>query len=245
MSLFVIVIASFEQPVYLEMIKYRKLQLNQYKVPYLFVYDTEPPFGFVCDEHDIILKKSCVPYYIDVIHPELNPHMILKFLKAVHFITISYDYLVRVNLSTFVNFPSLLNMLSYSPKTKFAAGFNICISLPDWCLAKNPKDEIDFISGTFMLFSKDVIDYFKSIPCDSEPHPLVYTHNDDVILSYFAKEYGVRIQHIPMFVTNINEQIDLSYLIYRIRHKTEREVNDIGVWKKLLRAFDTIDVDIN
>uniref|UniRef100_A0A6C0KCF2 Glycosyltransferase n=1 Tax=viral metagenome TaxID=1070528 RepID=A0A6C0KCF2_9ZZZZ len=238
-TLFVIIIASFDKPVYFDFIKFRKLQLKQYNIPHLFVYDTEPPEDFVCDSNDFIFKRSEPNLNVNTIHPEYNPHMIVKFLRALHVIPSTYDYVVRVNLSTFINFPLLCNTLRNSPRVKYAGGHNICVCLPDWCFSLRPTDVIDFMSGTFMVFSKDVIEYFKTLPFDSL---MYHTHNDDVIISHLTKKNGILITHIDMCYSNDSSPIDSSYIIYRVRHENDREIKDTTTWKKLLGIIDYIDI---
>ena len=231
--IFVIVIASFDKPIYVEFIKFRKLQFKQYGIPHLFVYDTEPADNFVCDDHDFIFKRYPVSEYLDIVHPEYNPHMILKFLHALHRIPTRYDYVIRVNLSTFINFPLMLNHLSSSPRTAYAAGRNVCIALPDWCLSNRPDDVIDFISGTCMIFSQDVVDLLKTISLGS---PLLYTHNDDVILSHFIKKHGIPFYHMDMYCIE-NDKTPLPtqpVMMIRIKHENNREHLDVMCWKKLL-----------
>lgn len=240
MSFFVIIVASFDQPVYLDLIKFRKEQLKKYNIPHAFVYDTDPPSGFVCDGNDHIFKRPSVPEQIDVIHPEYNPHMILKFLKTLHVIPIHmYDYFIRVNLSTFINFSLLRANLLVAPRANYTAGYNICVSLPDWCVSSRPSDVINFISGACMIFSRDIIEYFKSL---SFGNPLFYTHNDDVILSHLIKQKGIDIHHMDMYpVENDMPILDMNCIIYRIKHHYDR-YKDIGVWKQLLKKIDGLDV---
>ena len=116
-KIFVFVIASLENPYYLEMVKLRKFQLKKYFIDYIYLFDDRKDSFYTPEENrDLFFKKP-----IESNH--LNPHMILKFLKGIALIDENkYDFILRVNLSTFINFPLLYSKLNDLPEKKLFAG---------------------------------------------------------------------------------------------------------------------------
>ncbi len=120
-SIFVFVIASFGNPVYYDMIKMRKLQLEKYKIPNMFLFDGPCPENYKPDENDVFYDPPQEPFPVEFTVPnrQLNPHMIIKFLKAIKQTTLDkYKFIIRVNLSTFINFPILLKTLQETPTSR-------------------------------------------------------------------------------------------------------------------------------
>jgi hypothetical protein len=235
-KVFIFVIASFDIPEYREFIRYRKLLFKKYNIPHMFLYETQPPLEYKLDEYDkvfdIDLNEECISTIKD-----FCPKMILKFLKGLQCIDYEkYDYIVRINLSTYIQFPKFLEMLNTLPKEKLFAGFVLKIPLPDFIL--DCIDSEPFITGICMIFSKDVIEYLSNIPADSS---VLYQYYDDVIISYIVKKYTQMIclrrycEYIDdeLKTIDINAIKELERPIIRIKHDDDR-TKDLVVWKKLL-----------
>lgn len=238
-NIFVCVIGSFEIPCYSKFIAMRKAQMNELGIPYMFIYDDITPPEYPFDSKtDICIPKIKPPYPVanelNSRPTALNPHMILKFLKALQTIDESkYDYIIRVNLSTFIHFENLRTILQEASRTKYAGGNTMKFPIANW--RANPVDPFEFISGTCMIFSKDVITMLKTIEYE---YYILYEHNDDVVLSYLVKLYTEHFHHIPMrFIENdsypTKEDIH-TYSIFRIKHYINRD-RDIDTWKFLLQ----------
>lgn len=237
-SFFVCVIGSFELPVYQDLIALRKAQLKSLGIPYMFIFDDTTPPEYPFDPRtDVCIPKTQPPYPVSNelnSRPNaLNPHMVLKFLKALQRLDeTQYDYILRVNLSTFIHFDILSKFLATTPRVKFAGGYTMSFPITNWRL--NPVDPIEFISGTCMVFSKDVISMLKTIEYD---YYVLYEHNDDVVLSYLVKLYTQNLYHLPMvFLENdrlpSNHEINTN-AIFRVKHYADRG-RDIDLWKYLL-----------
>ncbi len=242
-KIFVCVIGSFELPWYREFIRMRKEQLKMLNIPYMFIYDDTVPDNYKFDETtDVCIPKIAPPYPVtnelNSRPNALNPHMILKFLKALQRIDErNYDYIVRVNLSTFINFRCLQGILQDAPRTKYAGGYTLSFPISDW--QPNPVDPIQFLSGTCMIFSKDVISMLKTIEYD---YYVLYEHNDDVVLSYLVNIYTQYFYHLPMIFLE-NDRYPTQYEIqthalFRIKHYLDRS-HDIELWKYLCRQTIT------
>ena len=228
-DIFVFVIANFGNTVYDEMIRMLKLQFKKYNISHMFLYDSVPPPGnTVLDKSDIIFSKPTLTHNTQ---SELNPYMIMKFLAGLHLINENkYKYIIRVNVSTFIDFQQLISVLSNDiPLTKFAGGHLMCFNIPDWSI--DHVDPYEFISGTCMIFSKDVIEFLKTKKLDD---PLYYTHNDDVIISYLVKTYCDSISKISMSWSDGDK-----CCLYRIKYEDDRN-KDIVKWASLLNSIDSI-----
>ena len=237
--IFICIIGSFELPCYVDMIRMRKLQLKKYKIPHIFLFDGSIPNTYILDPNDRWYEKEVPPWPVEnelnTRTNALNPHMILKFLKGVReFDETQYDYIIRVNLSTFINFPKLQKMLDVSKRHHYAGGHCMKFRISDW--RPNSYDEFEFISGACMIFSSDVITFFKSFPFTSY---ILYEHNDDIVLSYLAKLYVNTFNHINMVFLEGGINYDsIENVIYRIKHINRDD--DIYVWKKLLKSCDDL-----
>jgi len=229
-NIFIFVIASFGNPIYDELIRMRKLQFKKYNIAHMFLYDTLPPEKTILDKSDIVFSREPLTHKV-LCHPELNPHMTMKFLRGLQLIDENkYTYILRVNISTFINLQSLLDLLSTKHTRHFAGGNIMCHQIYDWSIS--PVIPFEFISGTCMIFSTDVIQYLKTLPLDD---PVYYTHNDDVIISYIVKNYCKSLTNIQ-YTWSIHE----ASCLYRIKDDFDR-TNDIKKWRYLLKSIDSID----
>ena len=236
--IFVIVIGSFELPVYQSFIALRKAQLVKLGIPHMFIYDDMTPPEYPFDpQTDVCIPKAKPPYPVmnelNSRPNALNPHMVLKFLKSLQRIDeTQYDYILRVNLSTFIHFEALITILKIQPRTKYVGGHMMTFPIADWRL--NPVEPTKFISGTCMIFSKDVISMLKTIEYD---YYVLYEHNDDLVISYLTNVYTNHLSHVPMvFLENdrrpSREEIHQNAL-FRVKHYSDR-LYDIDIWKYLL-----------
>ncbi len=217
----------------------RKAQLAKLGIPYMFIYDDATPPEYPFDpQTDVCIPKIQPPYPVtnelNSRPNALNPHMVLKFLKALQRIDDSqYDYIFRVNLSTFIHFDVLATILQGAPRTKYAAGYTMTFPIANW--RPNPVEPTQFISGTCMIFSKDVVSMLKTIEYD---YYILYEHNDDVVLSYIVKVYTNTLHHLPMvFLENDHRpsiQEIKSNALFRVKHYADR-YRDVETWKCLLR----------
>ena len=265
---FIFVIASFGDPVYTDLIKLRKLQLKKYNIPHYFLFDENPPSHYVFDNNDIFIEKETNTKYEikipsfekkDMMTPtefcewstyilrrqnaHMNPFMIQRFLKGLKLIDeTQYDYIIRVNISTFININNLMKEIESYPKTKFATAHLIKQKLPDWNIYNNT--ELVLFSGTCIICTSDTISYLKTIDINSE---ILSCHNDDTVLSHLLHQYisSYKSLHACFLETNmVCDDKNLDSPIFRIKNNIDRHY-DILHWIYLLKKIDNIDVDFN
>ena len=222
--IFVFIIGSFEQPCYAEMLRMRRRQLEHLGIPHLFLLDGVKPADFELGPHDLWIEKNP-----DFNPKAMNPHMTVKFLKGIKTVDVSkYDYIVRVNASTYIQFSALFSLLEGWPRDAAAGGF----LLTQGILALR-LDRFQFVSGMCMIFSSDVAQHLQGLPLDLDVYNKSY---DDVILSFMIKEVVKSWIHVP-FVFYTGDRMKLPRQVegpfHRVRH-TDR-ANDILVWRELLR----------
>lgn len=232
-NIFVIVIASFDNPYFIDFIKIRKLQFKAQNIPHCFVFEGDCPGTYERDIHDIFVPKVKSKFNTK---NEQYLNMTLKFLKTLQLVDEQqYDYIVRVNISTYLNMNLLSKKLESEPRTNYIGGNTLEFPLSDWSI--QPTGNVKFVSGTCMIFSKDIIYKLKQIHYDN---PDLETHTDDVVLSYLAKKEGANITHHKMNVIKWNmptkEELSRDY-IYRCKHFSsdpEMRRDDVLKWIFLL-----------
>ena len=133
---FVFVLASFEADSYFHFIQMRKEIFSKYNIPHMFLFENEPPSYYACDSNDYVLDREKFAFDPTItLIPGFHPLMIVKFLKGLQKIDFSkYDFILRINLSTYINFPATLKILSESLvhpsklKLNFFVIFESCIN---------------------------------------------------------------------------------------------------------------------
>jgi len=243
-NVFIFVIASFSDPIYIDFIKMRKLQFKKYNIPNAFLFDNESecPSNYIKDENDYFFDKIKSPYP-ETPNTHLNPHMILKFIKALKMFDLSkYDYILRINLSTYINFNMLPNVLVTLPKHHLASGHFHEYFLNGWDEYKN--NYLILIIGTFMILSYDTVQYLKTYDLNDR---VLYKHNDDNVLSHLLHRYAWPFIYQPQLLFgdtedyNYNIKIADKYCFIRIKHEVSSRKHDISVWINLLNRFDNIN----
>jgi hypothetical protein len=230
------VVASFEEPAYLEFIKMRKAQFKKYNIPNMFLFDGVKPLDFG-DENDVFFEKAIPPK--DIVNPHLNPHMVLKFMKAIRTIDSSnYKFILRINLSTYINFPSLLDELATLPleKTAFASVLKQIVDIKPYGYIIQAI--FILLSGTCMIFTIDFITYLQSYDLNN---PELTMHNDDVVLTHLARKFNCKFFNIPMFFWDSGEMTNDLQKYSLIRCKCDdNRLFDVQKWIYLLRTIDGI-----
>jgi hypothetical protein len=228
MSYFVFIVTSRDSPIYEQFDSMRRLQMNSLGIPHKFLINGSLPIGYAL--------QSDEEYFEDA---SFTPGMFMKFYTACKYLDNYYDFIIRVNSSTFIDFEKFQKkFLNNLPKTGFIGG-PIVDNGPINTINKLPKP---FIWGTIILFSKDIIN--KLINNLDINHPYIREYNDDVALSYIISE--TICNTFCQFMTNLilysqitseNYRIELPEhaFIIRVRNDVDREKNDIFVWKELIK----------
>jgi hypothetical protein len=140
-----------------------------------------------------------------------------------------YDFTLRVNSSTFLNIPVLEKYIRDLPREKCYAG---ACTVPI-----TPKD---FISGTCMVLSKDVVKQLTQINNSHEN----YHREDDLIIFDYMKQLNVQPTNIPMYWYDKDiiptkeevQQVLREYPLIRLRNNSNREQIDTTIWRMLLEG---------
>lgn len=237
-SILILVIASFGIPEYIDMIRFRKLQLKKYAISHIFLFDELPPAGYIFDENDLYIEKS-VNTHVGKVNPQMNPFMIQRFLKCLRQTDLNtYDFIVRVNISTFIDFSSLIRHIDSLPRNRCASAPSQKQYLPEWELYR--ETPLRLMNGTCMIFSIDCIHHILKIDLDDES--LTY-YNDDTVLSHTLNSYIETFVELPCYYLEdlpIPKVFNYTYPVYRIKHIIDRSY-DILNWIFLLRDIDKIE----
>jgi len=243
---FVFVLASFEADSYFHFIQMRKEIFSKYNIPHMFLFENEPPSYYACDSNDYVLEREKFAFDPTItLIPGFHPLMIVKFLKGLQKIDFSkYDFILRINLSTYINFPATLKILSESPKEKLLAGFIFYFTLPDYEIYKHKPHK--FASGTCMIFSSDVAKHLTHFKLDN---PELYVHCDDTVLSHLCVNAVKHFVKIELLFIHNNRQISdeelLAFPIIRIKYPADKRVCELQRWQYLMMLVDKIDYKKN
>jgi hypothetical protein len=171
-DLIFLIISSGNDPCYNKMKEINQSNYGRFKdkIKYFFVeYNETIKKDVVVSGHDLFIrgKESFIPGIYD------------KTIKAIEYITNTYNYkyLIRTNLSSFWNIQNALQLTTDLPTTRFAGGFT----------------RLGFLSGTCMIFSKDVskIVYSRYIPNTNVI--------DDVTISHVIQSNGIPLYDITQY----------------------------------------------
>jgi len=136
------------------------------------------------------------------------------------------DHILRANSSTFLNIPILEKHIEQLPKTNCYAG----------AIIRN-----EFISGTCIIFSKDVIQQLSQI---STKHEHIQTE-DDLLISNYMKKFQIPVINIPMYWYDKNiipskEEISKvlqQYPLIRVRNLDRLNV-DTKIWELIEKYYE-------
>lgn len=199
---------------------------------------------------DIVLKDVVENY---------PKQMVEKNVLAMEYINsnLSYDYLIRTNLSTFWNFKTLHMYLDKLPETNCYAG---------WTWYHEP---VPFVSGTSIILSKDMVDlvvknielikpYYNNIP-DDVFFGVFFNQMNIKIISFGVIFYNNQVDFINIkdrddagivfeVIDNIDKHVEEALLysinnnfcFYRIR-SSDRFKNDAILYNKLLKLIYDIE----
>lgn len=234
LRLLFVVLTSWDKPVYEAVTQLRQQQLQFYGVDYVVSRSGTAPKSYNPSPDDITFDNNGVQgkYPPDHHMHQMVPHMWLKTQYALKNQNLSdYDYVVRVNATTFVNIPALIRKLHIAPRRRFVAGHVL-----------NLRGQ--FVSGMCMVMSTDVAASFVSSQLLSFSG--VYQFHDDVMWGRFFAS-----QHLQITAWNECSQFEtvtpdsnvpdrLTTIILRVKNDTNRLVKDVATWHKLISYFDHV-----
>lgn len=176
-------------------------------------------------------KRVCYNTYTDVYYKitESIHNMLRKTLFFFEYITktVNFDFLIRTNLSTLFDFEKMLSWFSNINNLNFFGG-----SLIDGFDGRNTK-----ISGTNMIFSKDIIDTIILYQ-----DRFSYVYNEDIELSMFVfiniKDCNHKsISRVDFLESDICFQKCKTFdeNIFCYRFKSDNRKNDVYYYSLILQ----------
>ena len=194
--------------------------MNQFHtVKSYFIYaDPNINQDIIVDENKLICKTT--ETYIPGIFEKTT--IAMRFCKEF----LSYDYILRTNISSFFHIPRILNYLEEQPKTKYVASpFGYLpndehnIKKPQQTLVNNYlnlelNDKFIFLHGSFFLFSQDIVDkYLKNINqlYNKPEFQKIQQLPDDIVISLVLynfltlPKYEPNSLYYPIEFININQ----------------------------------------
>jgi hypothetical protein len=186
----------------------------------LFKYIYNEPKDRPKNEYEMIYISDCT----DI---SGRPAMLEKFIWAIRLLENQpewdeCDYFVRTNSSTFINLEVLNKYLDGLPKRRCYAG---PIFINRW------------ITGTCIVFSRDVVRYLAKIKVGKEK----FDYDDVVIGRNYMRRRLIKMRNIPFYdhcdnrilsLSSIGE-ILLTYPFVRVRNNENRLLYDIDIWDKI------------
>lgn len=246
-NVYLFVISSLNHPIYRKIQEKRRHLLRHYKIPYTVLINHD----------ESSLDDQTVPTLIPLNDEEIlyngagyNPYMAQKFLSAVKMMFRSYSnydeiptYIIRINATVYVHYPSLLNILNDKnfPKERVLAG-------PNWGNI--------FVQGMVMVFSKDVLANMLHDPRIFSKK--IMKDNDDVSLSVLADPYSTWIdwsEHVcamrgcptdkkGLYLPEQIRPLENQKWIFRICEYDDNRNIDAKNWDVLLQYFNEYDIVI-
>ena len=254
MKILVLIVASDDQPVYLELQKTWRayMHLDPEHVEAYFI-KADPNLRTECEiKGDVIWAKT---------ETSLNPGMINKTILAMEYMVPrlkEFDYVIRTNLSSFYVFPRIFKFLKTLPRTEcFCA--QICQRIPGVIHACGLPQQIGFegiiwAQGAGVIFSPDFIELIvqnKSRFWNQGVPGEMFT-NEDVVLSAFFQQNRIPIIPAPRFeiltVADWHQNkntIPKDAFHFRVKNPQDgsRQTEDIYIHKQLLKMFYNVTLE--
>lgn len=216
-QLIFLIISSNNDPCYNKMKEINQSNYDRFKdkIKYFFIeYNETIKKDVVESGHDLLIKgkESFIPGIYD------------KTIKAIEYInnTYNYNYLIRTNLSSFWNIQNALQMSLNLPTSRFAGGFT----------------RLGFLSGTCMIFSKDVskIIYSRHIPNT--------TVIDDVTISHVIESNGIPLYDITQYKWGFLTPPPIESISnWRVLTVNENDISDILLFRSKSTEDRWMDVE--
>lgn len=238
MNIFLVIVCTFED-VFTKINDIRRKQCQKYNIPVLFVYNGKVPDGYTLKSDELVFPME-----------NHAPAMFLKFKLAIQEIynipNCNPEYILRCTSRCYINFKNLPFLLSYIAKEKVLAGpYQI-------------NDNKLFMSGFFMLFSRDVAKRFAQE--DNVNGPVLW-HSDDCTVSWAVTPYA-NFYDTQYFVETLSNKTQIptslpefkaTAIIFRVKNGPVQatpigtpmslgEEIDIAYWKLLVKKYDDIDI---
>lgn len=171
----------------------------------------------------------------------LVPGVLNKTLKALHYCKeFEYDYIVRTNISTIINYNNLIKYLEKNPINFYGGGENNILSWNGGGINDDTWYGTNFISGTSIILSKKCVNFIienenkiiKEIVDDVSLGILFREHYNKYKPETINSKYYIKTPifikdnkiDIDRFINFINEKEELIF--YRNRtYNTDRQID--------------------
>lgn len=208
-------VLTYDTPLYNHFDKIKRLYLEKNKEDFYFVYNGT-------DNSKNNISNRQLNFYSDVKQHAGIPAMYLKFIGLIQSgILNDYDFIIRVNSSTFINMDLIREKLSNLKQNVYMGFYD-----PAW----------HFVSGACIIFSQDILQllckHFNSVN---------YFKEDDVVIGDILTSLNVSKTYLDRYclhnLTSIpsDEEIKtaLTYPQIRIWNPHNRMNIDTGIWDKI------------
>jgi hypothetical protein len=208
--------------------KYYNSLENVKTIYYTFVNDIKTPYLLVNDILYIKGEETYVPGILD------------KTIKAFEYVYQNYnnyDYIIRTNISTIVNFDILRHHLIMQNNLEYTGGQTLILSWLDKPagIVDNKYWGLKYVAGTCIIFSKRFfIKIMKDILYNNKK--LDYSIIDDVAIGVFVKENYQNIKIMTMdelYKTNSNYKPKIVFY----RNKNDNREHDIINMEKIVNQL--------
>jgi hypothetical protein len=220
------IILTYDNDLYNYFDNIKRKYLDHKKEEYYFVYNGT-------DHSKHALEEKTYNYFSDVSHPSGIPVMFDKFVDVIKSgLLDEYDYVIRVNSSTFINMDIIRNFLEDKPRSNIYAGF----FHPNW----------HFVSGACIIFSRDVLQVLANnanrVNKNQEDDLAIadamrWCNVPKTYLDRYCFESHIQDTHITVPDDNTIAEA-LKYPQIRVRNNSNRELIDKGIWNSIAKKLN-------
>ena len=240
---YVYVITSRNNPIYEEFDKIRRKQMEDLQIPHKFLLNGALPPGYSLKDDEVYYPEDSVAPWGETLtlSEAYTPGMFWKFYAEIQRGLPQVDFILRLNSSTFVDFQRFEEVaLPLLPRKKCFAGNVFDFDVVGGC---TPMQQISIISGTAMIFSRDVLEWFSGVVLDMDDENVKYCieeEPDDCAISNILRQLGgYRFFDLGAFFTHMEavaEVLNESTIFYRIKND-DRINTDVLIWQSLLKRL--------
>jgi hypothetical protein len=239
-----VVVLTYKSDLYDHFDRIKRKYLETKDVDYFFLYNGTDKSLSNPKEHNL-------NYYSDFQHYE-NPTVPVMWDKFMAFISETagkYDYIIRVNSSTFVNVDSVIEkIIQHSDKEDLYMGhFNggLCRQCRSNSVDVDGK-EGEFASGACIVFSNATLEKLLEVNKIFKHNPEARMREDDVLIGLAVREVlKIPLTYLDWYYFGDQTTVPpekiveeaLTYPQIRIRNNANRDLIDKSIWNIIERKL--------